>query len=158
MTRGITCMKPSQKFSQVRKFPKKSSWRGVPAAASMAAKCWYPVLKKENSSTGIRARITVFMVRFRSSAPLMCAPECVVSSGVNRKVWKALKAGAIFFPRRLCLIMCNLFFRVSLLSLMSYRYPISLYSRSRPSRMICWCGCLEMQMNSVREKSSGITS
>jgi hypothetical protein len=40
----------------------------------MAAKCWYPVLKNEKSNTGNNASITMFMVRFKSSAARTCPP------------------------------------------------------------------------------------
>jgi hypothetical protein len=42
--------------------------------------------------------ITVFMVRFKSSAARTCDPEWVVSLGEYKNVCNALNAGAIFLP------------------------------------------------------------
>ena len=51
--------------------------------------------------------ITVFIVLFKSSATFMCVPDEVTSLGVKRKVWNALKAGAIVLPLKLSFISCN---------------------------------------------------
>jgi hypothetical protein len=38
---------------------------------SIAAWCWYPALNIPNNKQGTKAMITIFMVRFKSSAALI---------------------------------------------------------------------------------------
>ena len=44
---------------------------------------------------------------FNAFHTFLYTPNDVTSFGVKRKVWNALKAGAIFFPLKLSLISCN---------------------------------------------------
>ena len=64
-------MIPIQKLSQVIKLPSKENSVVIPFAASIATWCCYPALNIPNNKQGIKAMITIFIVRFKSSAALM---------------------------------------------------------------------------------------